>query len=87
MGSILKNLKELYAIRVSIEQLNSTPIDPSVKSLINIVNKSTKCNNLNEPNESSDEEYIEVPHSSEKSFYYFKFLKYTIPAHYDGVFD
>ena len=87
MGSILKNLKELYAIRVSIEQLNSTPIDPSVKSLINIVNKSTKCNNLNEPNESSDEEYIEVPHSSEKSLYYFKFLKYTIPAHYDGVFD
>ena len=84
MSNILRNLKELYAIRSSTEQLNSTPIDPSVKFLINIANKS---NNLNESNGSSDEEYIEVPHSSEKSSDYFKFLKYTIPACYDDVFD
>ena len=38
-------------------------------------------------NESSDDEDIEVSHSSEKSSDYFKFLKYTIHAHYDGVFD
>ena len=42
MTDILKNLKELYVIRLSIEQLNSTPIDPSVKFLINISNKSNK---------------------------------------------
>ena len=78
-----KKLKELYTIRLSIEQLNSTPINPSVKLLINIANK---CDNLNEKyieaphsNQSFDEEYIEVPHSSEKSSDYFKFLKYTIP--------
>ena len=81
MANILKNLKELYFIRLSIEQLNSTPIDPSVKFLINIANKSNKSN------EWSDDEDIEVPQSSEKSSDYFKFLKYTIPAHYDGVFD
>ena len=84
MGNIFKNLKELYAIRLSMEQLNSTPIDSSVKLLISIANK---CDNLNESNQSSDEEYIEVPHSSEKSSDYFKFLKSTIPTHYDGVFD
>ena len=39
MSNILRNLKELYAIRLSIEQLNSTPIDSSVKLLINIANK------------------------------------------------
>ena len=39
MANILKNLKKLYDIRSSIEQLNSTPIDSSVKLLINIVNK------------------------------------------------
>ena len=33
MGNILKNLKELCAIRLSIEKLNSTSIDPSVKFL------------------------------------------------------
>ena len=80
MGNILK---ELYGIRLSIEQLNSTPIDPSVKFLINIANKS----NYFDSNESSDDEDIEVQHSSERSSRYFKFLKYTIPAHYDGVFD
>ena len=62
---------------MSIEQLNSTPINLSVKLLINIANK---CDNLNE-------KYIEVPHSNEKSSDYFKFLKHAIPAHYDGVFD
>ena len=56
MANILKNLKELYVIRLSIEQLNSTPIDPSVKFLINIVNKSNKSN------ESSDDEHIELQH-------------------------
>ena len=80
MGNILK---ELYVIRLSIEQLNSTPIDPSVKFLINIANQS---NYLNESNKSSDED-IEVPHSSEKSSDYFKCLKYTKPAHYDGTFS
>ena len=34
----------------------------------------------------SSYEDIEV-HSNEKSSDYFKFLKYAIPAHYDGVFD
>ena len=71
MSNILRNLKELYAIRSSTEQLNSTSIEPSVKFLINIANKS---NNLNESNESSDEEYIEVSHSSEKLSDYFEFL-------------
>ena len=84
MGNISKNLKELYAIRISIEQLNSTPIDPSVKRLINITDKS---NESNKSKESSDDKDIEVPHSSEKSLDYFKFLKYTIPGHYDGLFD
>ena len=42
MTNILKNLKELYVIRLSIEQLNSTTIDPSVKFFINIANKSNK---------------------------------------------
>ena len=42
MTNILKNLKELYVIRLSIEQLNNTLIDPSVKFLINIANKSNK---------------------------------------------
>ena len=42
MTNILKNLKELYVIRLPIEQLNSTPIDPSVKCLINVANKSNK---------------------------------------------
>ena len=74
-------------MRLSIEQLNSTPIDPSVKFLINIANKSNKSNKSNDSNESSDDEDIEVPHSSERSSRYFEFLKYTIPAHYDGVFD
>ena len=83
MSNILRNLKELYAIRPSTEQLNSTPIDPSVKFLINIANKSNKSN---ESNESSDDD-LEVPHLSEKSSHYFNFLKYTMPAHYDGVFD
>ena len=87
MGNILKNLKELCAIRLSIEKLNSTSIDPSVKFLINIANKSDKSSKSNESNESSDDEDIEVPHSSEKSCDYFKFLKYTVPAHYDGVID
>ena len=86
MGNILKTLKELYTVRLSIEELNSTPIDPSVKFLINIANKSNKSIKPNESNEPSDDEDIEVPHSSEKSSDYFKFLKYTIPAHYDGVF-
>ena len=86
MGNILKTLKELYTVRLSIEQLSSTPIDPSVKFLINIANKSNKSIKPNESNEPSDDEDIEVPHSSEKSSDYFKFLKYTIPAHYDGVF-
>ena len=80
MANILKNLKELYVTRLSIEQLNSTPIDSSVKFLINIANKYFKSI------ESSDDEDIEVPHSSEKSSDYFKILKYKIPAHYDGVF-
>ena len=87
IDNIFKNLKELYAIRLSIEQLNSIPIDPPVKFLIDIANKSNNLNEPNESNESSDDEDIEVPHSSEKSSDYFKFLKYTIPAHYDGVFD
>ena len=87
IDNIFKNLKELYAIRLSIEQLNSIPIDPPVKFLIDIANKSNNSNEPNESNESSDDEDIEVPHSSEKSSDYFKFLKYTIPAHYDGVFD
>ena len=86
MGNILKTLKELYTVRLSIEELSSTPIDPSVKFLINIANKSNKSIKPNESNEPSDDEDIEVPHSSEKSSDYFKFLKYTIPAHYDGVF-
>ena len=42
MTNILKNLKELYVIRLPIEQLNSAPINPSVKRLINIANKSNK---------------------------------------------
>ena len=86
MSIILKYLQDLYAIRLSIEQLNNTPIDPSVKFLVNIANKSNKSIKPNESNEPSDDEDIEVPHSSEKSSDYFKFLKYTIPAHYDGVF-
>ena len=81
MANILKIFQKLQVIRLSIEQPNSTPIDPSVKFQINIANKSNKSN------ESSDDEDIEVPHSSEKSSDYFKFLKYTIPAHYDDVFD
>ena len=44
MTNIFKNLKELYVIRLSLEQLNSTPIDPSVKLLINIPNKSNQSN-------------------------------------------
>ena len=44
MTNILKNLKELYVIRLPIEQLNSAPINPSVKRLINIANKSNKSN-------------------------------------------
>ena len=43
-NNILKNLKEIYVIRLSMEQLNSTPIDPYVKFLINIPNKSNKSN-------------------------------------------
>ena len=86
MSIILKYLQDLYAIRLSIEQLNSTPIDPSVKFLVNITNKSNKSIKPNESNEPSDDEDTEVPHSSEKSSDYFKFLKYAIPAHYDGVF-
>ena len=58
MSNILRNLEELCVIRWSIEQLNSTPIDSCVKLLINIANK---CDNLNESNESSDEEYVGVP--------------------------
>ena len=58
MSNILRNLEELCVIRWSIEQINSTPIDSCVKLLINIANK---CDNLNESNESSDEEYVEVP--------------------------
>ena len=58
MSNILRNLEELCVIRWSIEQLNSTPIDSCVKLLINIANK---FDNLNESNESSDEEYVEVP--------------------------
>ena len=58
MSNILRNLEELCVIRWSIEQCNSTPIDLCVKLLINIANK---CDNLNESNESSDEEYVEVP--------------------------
>ena len=83
MSNILRNLKELYAIKLPTEQFNSTLIDSSVKLLINIANK---CDNLNEWNESSQED-IKVPHSSEKSSDYFKFLKYTILTAYDGVFD
>ena len=79
MGNILRNLKESYSIRSTI--YNKTPIDLSVKFLINIGYRS------NESNESSNKEYIEVPNSSEKSSNYFKLLKYTIPIHYDGVFD
>ena len=44
MTNISKNFKELYVIRLSMEQLNSTPIDPSVKFLINIAHKSNKSN-------------------------------------------
>ena len=40
MGNILNHLKELYAIRSSIELLNSTPINLSIKFLKNIANKS-----------------------------------------------
>ena len=72
MGNILKKLKELYTIRLCIEWLNSTPIGPSVKSLINIANKSNKSNKSNESKESSDDKDLEVPHSSEKSLDYFK---------------
>ena len=86
MGNILKYLQELYSIRLSIEQRNSAPIDPPVKFIINIANKSNKSIKSNESNESSDHKDTEVPYSSEKSSDYFKFLKYTIPAHYDGVF-
>ena len=71
MANISKNFKELYAIRPSIEQLNSTSIDQSAKLLISIADK---CDNLNEKyievphsHESSDEEYIKVPHSNESS--------------------
>ena len=84
MSNILRNLEELCVIRLSIEQLNNTPIDSCVKLLLNIANK---CDNLNEWTESSDEEYIEVPHTSEKSSDYFEFVEHTIPAHYDGVFN
>ena len=42
---------------------------------------------INESNESFDDEDVEVPHSSEKSSDYFTFLKHTIPAHYDHLFD
>ena len=83
MDNIFKTLQELYVIRLSIEQLNGTPIDLSVKFLINVANKSSY---LNESSKSSDED-IEVPHSSEKSSDYFKCLKYTIPAHHDGGFS
>ena len=70
--------------KISIEELNNTPIDSCVKLLLNIANK---CDNLNEWIESSDEEYVEEPHTREKSSDYFEFVKHTIPAHYDGVFD
>ena len=84
MSYILRNLEELCVIRLSIEQLNNTPIDSCVKLLLNIANK---CDNLNEWIESSDEEYVEEPHTREKSCDYFEFVKHTIPSHYDGVFD
>ena len=58
MSNILRNLEELCVIRWSIEELDTTPIGSCVKLLINIANK---CDNLNESNESSDEEYVEVP--------------------------
>ena len=59
-------------------------MDPSLNFLINIANKSNKSI---QSNGSSDDEDREVPHSSQQSPDYFKFSKYTIPAHYDGVFD
>ena len=45
MSYILRNSEELCVIRLSIEQLNNTPIDSCVKLLVNIANK---CDNLNE---------------------------------------
>ena len=91
MGNIFKDLKALYAMILSIEHLNNTPIDPSVKFLINIADK---CDNLDvkyievsHSNESSGDEDVEVPQSSEKSSDCFKFLKYAIPAHHNGLFD
>ena len=84
MSYILRNLDELCVIRLSIEQLNNTPIDSCVKLLLNIANK---CDNLNERIESSDEEYVEEPNTREKSSDYLEYVKHTIPAHYHGVFD
>ena len=41
-----------------------------------------------EHKELSNEELIEtIKSTDEKSSEYFKILKYTVPSHYDGVFD
>ena len=93
---IKSKLMRLENIRSCIKKNNKPPINPCAKMIIDgsvwkfmSDNESSVEEYMKVPdsNESFDDEDIEVSHSSEKSSDYFKFLKYTIPAHYDGVFD
>ena len=79
---IKSKLIKLENIRLCMKMNNKPPISQSVKFIID----GSECRFMSD-NESSDEEYMEVPHTYEKSCDYFNFLKYTIPAHYDGAFD
>ena len=78
---------KLENIRSCIKISSKPLINPCVESIID----GSVCRFMSD-NESSDDEDIKIPdfmelHSSEKSSDYFEVLKYTIPAHYGGVFD
>ena len=80
-------LIKLENIRSCIKINNKPLISQSVKVIID----GSVCRFIDN-NESSEDEYMEVPdlmelHSSEKSSDYFKLLKYTTPTRYNGVFD
>ena len=83
---IKSKLIKLENIRSCIK-VNNKPISQSAKFIID----GSVCRFMDN-NESSDDEYMEVPdsvelHSSEKSSDHFEFLKYTTPPHYGDVFD
>ena len=83
---IKSRLIKLENIRSCIK-VNNKPISQSAKFIID----GSVCRFMDN-NESSDDEYMEVPdsvelHSSEKSSDHFEFLKYTTPPHYGDVFD